>query len=210
MKLKAAALAVCMLLPAVASAHQAGDFFIRAGSATVRPTGGSDDVLGLGEFNVSNNTQLGLTFTYMATDNIGIELLGATPFRHRIGTPATGDIATVKQLPPSLVLQWYFSGLGKFNPYIGAGVNYTRFYQERFNETGRNAGLSDLHAKDSWGFAGVAGLDYQLTDNWMLNASVWYMDIDTDVSFRANGVKQDSIHTNINPVVFFFGAGYKF
>ncbi|PIJ51815.1 outer membrane protein OmpW [Erwinia sp. OLTSP20] len=210
MKLKAAALAIVMLLPAVASAHQAGDFFIRAGTATVRPTGGSDDVLGLGEFNVSNNTQLGLTFTYMATDNIGVELLGATPFSHHVGTPGTGNIANLKQLPPSLVVQWYFSGLGKFNPYIGAGVNYTRFFQERFNDTGRNLGLSDLHAKDSWGFAGVAGLDYQLTDNWMLNASVWYMNIDTDVSFRAGGVKQDKIHTDINPVVFFFGAGYKF
>jgi outer membrane protein len=82
MKVKALVLAVVALLPVAASAHQAGDFFMRAGSATVRPTGGSDNVLGLGEFDVSNNTQLGLTFTYMATDNIGIELLGATPFRH--------------------------------------------------------------------------------------------------------------------------------
>lgn len=66
-------------------AHEAGEFFIRAGSATVRPTEGSDNVLGsLGSFNVSNNTQLGLTFTYMATDNIGIELLAATPFRHAV------------------------------------------------------------------------------------------------------------------------------
>ncbi len=41
---------------------------------------------------MTNNTQLGLTFTYMATDNIGVELLAATPFRHKIGTRATGDI----------------------------------------------------------------------------------------------------------------------
>ncbi|VFS55160.1 Outer membrane protein W precursor [Kluyvera cryocrescens] len=40
--------------------------------------------------NVSNNTQLGLTFTYMATDNIGIELLAASPFRHKVGTGPTG------------------------------------------------------------------------------------------------------------------------
>ncbi len=62
----------------------------------------------LGSFNVSNNTQLGLTFTYMATDNIGVELLAATPFRHKVGTGPTGTIATVHQLPPTLMAQWYF------------------------------------------------------------------------------------------------------
>lgn len=54
---------------------------MRAGSATVRPTEGAGGTLGsLGGFSVTNNTQLGLTFTYMATDNIGVELLAATPF----------------------------------------------------------------------------------------------------------------------------------
>ncbi len=58
---------------------------MRAGSATVRPTEGAGGTLGsLGGFSVTNNTQLGLTFTYMATDNIGVELLAATPFRHKI------------------------------------------------------------------------------------------------------------------------------
>ncbi|STW07631.1 outer membrane protein W [Klebsiella grimontii] len=74
-----------------------------------RPTEGAGGTLGsLGGFNVSNNTQLGLTFTYMATENIGVELLAATPFRHKVGTAATGNIATVHHLPPTLMAQWYF------------------------------------------------------------------------------------------------------
>ena len=77
MKKLAVAALVLSSLSGGAYAHEAGEFFIRAGSATVRPTEGSDNVLGLGGFNVSNNTQLGLTFTYMATDNIGVELLAA-------------------------------------------------------------------------------------------------------------------------------------
>lgn len=85
MKKLAVAALVLSSLSGGAYAHEAGEFFIRAGSATVRPTEGSDNVLGMGGFNVSNNTQLGLTFTYMATDNIGVELLAATPFRHRVG-----------------------------------------------------------------------------------------------------------------------------
>lgn len=211
MKLTAVALAVATLMPVVASAHQAGDFFMRAGSATVRPTGGSDNVMGLGEFDIDNNTQLGLTFTYMATDNIGIELLGATPFRHKVGLEATGTLATVHQLPPTLMAQWYFMGnTSQWQPYIGVGVNYTMFYDNKFNDTGRAAGLSNLDVKNSWGIAGQVGLDYQLTPEWMLNASVWYMDIDTTVSFDSATAGRQSIDTHINPFVFFFGAGYRF
>jgi len=83
MKKIALAVLAVMSMSGVAEAHQAGDFFMRAGTATVRPNASSDNVLGMGEFSVSNNTQLGLTFDYMVTDNIGIELLAATPFRHR-------------------------------------------------------------------------------------------------------------------------------
>ena len=192
-------------------AHEAGEFFIRAGSATVRPTEGSDSVLGsLGSFNVSNNTQLGLTFTYMATDNIGIELLAATPFRHKVGTGPTGNIATVHQLPPTLMAQWYFGDAqSKLRPYIGAGINYTTFFDNDFNNTGKEAGLSDLSLDDSWGAAGQVGMDYLINRDWLINMSVWYMDIDTNVKFKANGVNQ-SVSTRLDPWVFMFSAGYRF
>lgn len=210
MKLTKCAFLLAMALPQLALAHEAGDFFMRAGSATVRPTEGSDNVLGMGEFDVSNNTQLGLTFTWMATDHIGVELLAATPFRHKVGLAATGTLATVRQLPPTLMAQYYFfDSRSKVRPYVGVGVNYTTFYDADFNQTGRDAGLSDLSVKDSWGVAGQVGLDYQINRDWMLNASLWYMDIDTEVKFKHNG-DQQNISTRIDPWVFFFGAGYRF
>ncbi|MBQ4772701.1 outer membrane protein OmpW [Pectobacterium versatile] len=198
------------LMPALAQAHQAGDFIVRAGSATVRPAESSDNVLGLGEFQVSNNTQLGLTFSYMVTDNIGVELLAATPFKHKVGTPGTGTIAEVKHLPPSLVAQYYFGDAqDKLRPYLGVGLNYTLFFDEKFNDTGKGAGLSDLSLKNSWGLAAQAGLDYNLDKNWLLNMSVWWMDIDTDVKFKA-GNDQQTIHTKLDPWAFMFGVGYRF
>jgi hypothetical protein len=121
----------------------------------------------------------------MATDNVGVELLAATPFRHRVGLGPTGDIATVHHLPPTLMAQWYFGDASsKVRPYIGAGVNYTTFFDEKFNDTGKEAGLTDLSLKDSWGMAGQVGLDYLINRDWLINASVWYMDIDTDVRFK--------------------------
>lgn len=210
MKKLSVALLALTCLSGEALAHQQGEFFMRAGSATVRPTEGSDNVLGMGGFSVSNNTQLGLTFDYMVTDNIGIELLAATPFRHRVGLGPTGDLATVRQLPPTLMAQWYFGDAkSKVRPYIGAGINYTTFFDTDFNQTGKDAGLTDLSVKDSWGAAGQVGVDYMVNENWLLNMSVWYMDIDTEVKFKAGGEEQN-IKTRIDPWVFMFSAGYRF
>ncbi|MFP2504839.1 outer membrane protein OmpW [Buttiauxella gaviniae] len=210
MKKLSVALLALTCLSGEALAHQQGEFFMRAGSATVRPTEGSDNVIGMGGFSVSNNTQLGLTFDYMVTDNIGIELLAATPFRHRVGLGPTGDLATVRQLPPTLMAQWYFGDAkSKVRPYIGAGINYTTFFDTDFNQTGKDAGLTDLSVKDSWGAAGQVGLDYMVNENWLLNMSVWYMDIDTEVKFKAGGEEQN-IKTRIDPWVFMFSAGYRF
>ncbi|WP_152562822.1 MULTISPECIES: outer membrane protein OmpW [unclassified Serratia (in: enterobacteria)] len=202
-----------MMAPLFASAHQEGDFLFRAGTATVRPNAGSDNVLGQGSFGVNNNTQLGLTVGYMVTDNIGVELLAATPFKHKVslqGSAVSGDIASVKHLPPTLMAQYYFGDKqDKLRPYLGLGLNYTMFFDEKFNDYGKSAGLSNLDLKNSWGVAGAAGLDYNLDNNWMLNMSVWWMNIETDVRFDA-GDQHQSINTRLNPVVFMFGAGYRF
>ncbi|SQC86617.1 outer membrane protein W [Klebsiella pneumoniae] len=94
---------------------------------------------------------------------------------------------------------------------MGAGINYTTFFNEDFNDTGKAAGLSDLSLKDSWGAAGQVGLDYLINRDWLLNMSVWYMDIDTDVKFKAGGVDQ-KVSTRLDPWVFMFpqAIGSKF
>jgi outer membrane protein len=202
-----------MMAPMFASAHQAGDFLFRAGTATVRPNAGSDNVLGQGSFGVNNNTQLGLTFGYMVTDNIGVELLAATPFNHNVslkGSAVSGDIASVKHLPPTLMAQYYFGDKqDKLRPYLGLGLNYTMFFDEKFNDYGKSAGLSNLDLKNSWGVAAQAGLDYNLDEHWMLNMSVWWMNIETQVRFDA-GDQHQNIDTRLDPFVFMFGAGYRF
>ena len=52
-------------------------------------------------------------------------------------------------------------------------------------------------------------MDYMLTDNWMLTASVGWMNIETDVKFKA-GNDTHKIDTRLDPFVFMFGAGYRF
>ncbi|MBD1227629.1 outer membrane protein OmpW [Xenorhabdus griffiniae] len=212
-KISALVLAAATLAPSLTFAHEAGDFLFRAGTATVRPHAGSDNVLELGSFGVNNNTQLGLTFGYMITDNIGVELLAATPFQHRVSLPGAGEIAEVKHLPPTLMAQYYFgSSENEFRPYVGIGVNYTTFFSEKFsnNATVKAVNLNSLDLKDSWGIAGQVGLDYQLNKNWMLNTSLWWMNIETDVKFKVGDVEEKKYKTRLDPWVFMFGVGYSF
>ncbi|MDP1250005.1 OmpW family outer membrane protein, partial [Klebsiella pneumoniae] len=77
------------------------------------------------------------------------------------------------------------------------------FFNEDFNDTGKASGLSDLSLKDSWGAAGQFGLDYLINRDWLLNMSVCYMDIDTDVKFKAGGVVH-KVSTRLDPCVFMF------
>lgn len=191
------------------SAHQAGDIIVRAGAVVVAPNESSDDVAGNGEFIVSSNTQLGLNFGYMLTDNQGIELLAATPFSHDVSLAGVGKIAETKQLPPTLVVQYYFGDAqSKLRPYIGVGVNYTNFFEEEFtNDLG--GALTDLSMSDSWGVAAQVGLDYQVNKNWLVNASVWYAQINSDVKFKLNDAPV-TIETDIDPWVYMVSVGYTF
>lgn len=194
-------------------AHQEGDVIVRVGVASVVPNDSSDKILdSQSELAVNSNTQLGLTLGYMFTDNISFEVLAATPFSHKISTDllGLGDIAETKHLPPTFMVQYYFGESGStFRPYVGAGLNYTTFFDEGFNSTGNNATLTDLKLDDSWGLAANAGFDYKLNESWFLNASVWYANIETTATYKFGGAAQ-STDVKINPWVFMIAGGYTF
>lgn len=201
----ASLLSATLAVPAFA--HQQGDIIVRAGAIMVAPNESSGDVLGYGEFEVNDNIQLGLNFTYMATDNIGIELVAASPFKHEVSLGDLGVIAEVNQLPPTLLAQYYFGDSGsKFRPYVGAGVNFTVFFDTKFNDT---TGLQDLDLSNSVGLAAQIGMDYKINEKWLVNASVMYADISTDVTFN-DGTTDYKIKTDIDPLVYMVSVGYVF
>lgn len=204
-----------------ANAYEAGDFIVRAGAAMVDPNENSGTispaaVSPAGEVGIDDDLQLGLTGTYMFTDNIGLELLAATPFTHTISLEGDlaglGSLATAKHLPPTISLQYFFNNDSSFTPYIGAGVNYTMMLETEITSNGEavlgSLGITDtsIDADDSVGLSLQAGLDMALTDNIILGAAVWYMDIETEIEV-ANAVKVD---LDIDPWVYMVSVGYKF
>lgn len=150
----ASVLAVALAAP-FAQAHQAGDVILRAGAITVDPHEDSGNVK-IGGAGVSgtgatlnSDTQLGLNFAYMVTDNIGIELLAATPFSHEVGTKGLGGLklGELKHLPPTLSVVYYpLEKSSAFQPYVGAGINYTWFFDDELSSEAEAAGFRGLPA----------------------------------------------------------------
>lgn len=227
--LGASLIAMALATP-LAQAHQAGDLIIRAGAATTAPNEDSGQLKLDGakvagtKATLDSDTQLGLAFAYMLTDHVGIELLAATPFQHTVGvrgvSAATeiagldGKLADVKQLPPTLSLQYYpLAPTSRFQPYAGVGINYTLFYDEDLSGARKQQGFNNLKIQDSVGFAGQLGFDYMLSEHMMVNASVWYVDIDTKASVdgpTALGVGRTKVDLEVDPWVYMVGVGYKF
>jgi len=220
----ASLLAVALVAP-VAHAYQAGDVILRAGAITVDPHEKSGDidhaVLGKvdgSKATLDSDTQLGLNFAYMVTNNIGVELLAATPFSHDVGVKGmpgayaglNGKLGSLKHLPPTLSLVYYpMDTKSAFQPYVGAGINYTWFFDDKLSSEAESKGFSGLDMKDSWGLAGQVGMDYMLTDNIMLNAQVRYIDIDTTGTTHLAGDKV-KVDVDVDPWVYMVGLGYKF
>ena len=224
------AAAVMAVAPA-AQAFEAGDFLIRAGAAHVAPDDSSDVVkvdgnppFGEQRVAVDSNTQLGIRGTYMFTSNIGLGLLAATPFKHDI-TAKGGDLdgapaGETKHLPPTITLQFYpMSSSSAFQPYAGLGVNYTTFFEEKTSSALNGAlggASSELELDDSVGVAVEIGMDYMLSDNFGLNAAMWWADINTDAtitSYKADGsenLQTDEFEVEIDPMVYMVGFSYKF
>ena len=193
-----------------ASAHEAGDLIIRAGVAGVLPTDESETISALGagaKVEADDAWALGLTGTYMVSDNIGVGLLLASPFKHDIDAKGSisglGTVGETKQLPPTLTLQYHFDTGSAFHPYLGVGVNYTVFFSE--DTKGALNGL-DLDLDDSWGFALEAGVDYELKNDWLITAQAWYLDISTRADVQGVG----KFDVDIDPWVVMIGVGKKF
>ena len=224
------ALVSLALAAPLAHAHEAGDIILRAGAITVNPKDDSSSVkvdqgplagtnLG-GKATLNSDTQLGLNFAYMITNNWGIELLAATPFEHDVklkGTAlgaANGKLGSLKHLPPTLSVVYYpLDGKSAFQPYVGAGINYTWIYDEHVSSQAQANGFSNFKASNSWGMAFQVGADYMITDNIMLNAQLRYIDINTRATVENDAVAPGTrarVNVDVDPFIYMVGLGYKF
>lgn len=139
-------------------------------------------------------------FSYFFTKNIAAELVLTYPQDININVGGS-KAGTISALPPSLMLQYHFTDLGAFKPYVGVGLNYTIF-TKRDNILDGAAKVSS----SSVGAVGQVGFDYMLDKNWGLNVDLKYIQMSTKVY-----VQGDKVGTvNLNPLSVGMGVSYRF
>ena len=194
-----AATATVVVFSSAASAYDKGDWLLRVGVGNVDPKSSNGLVA-----NVDSGTAVVFNGTYFFTPNIGFEILAATPFSHDIKLVADGSkVGETKHLPPTFSLQYHFVTEGVFTPYIGAGLNYTLFFDE--DTTGALSG-SSLSLDDSFGLAAQIGADFDISDRMFLNFDVRWIDINTDATLDGAAVEE----VEIDPMVYSLTLGWKF
>jgi outer membrane protein len=223
-------LSLVTLAALLAAAPASADFAINVGAITVAPDDSSSNLnvieqvaglpAGSTTVGVNTNTQLGLTFDYRINPNWAVQLIAATPFSHdiKVKGPAIDGlkVGKTKHLPPTLLAQYHFMPQHQtFDPFVGVGLNYTVFFDEKID--GQLEGALDalnvttaadtvsLKLKSSYGLALQAGVNIKLTDSLGIHAMLSKIDIDTRGRVQVNGSTIQSVNVNIDPYVAMIG-----
>lgn len=183
------------LIAVLPTAAQAENWMMRVRAIHIAPDVSTSPTLtGL---DVSDEWTPEIDFTYFVTPHIGMELILATQ-RHEV-TLNGASLGKLNHLPPTLLLQYHFQPSPSIKPYVGAGVNYTRFY---------NVDLPGLTVdSNSFGGALQMGVDIAVTKNGYINLDVKKIWIGTTVKTTA-GTKVTDL--DIDPVVWGIGYGFRF
>ncbi|HEV3426898.1 MAG TPA: OmpW family outer membrane protein [Paraburkholderia sp.] len=178
----------------------AGDWLVRLRAISIMPQSSTSGTLTTLKTEVNNAIVPELDFTYMVTNHIGAELILGTS-RHQV-TSSLGALGGVGVLPPTLLLQYHFNNAGVFRPYVGAGINYTLFYNNGLHAGGQPVSI-DNH---SFGPALQFGVDYQVAKNVFVNADIKKIWMRTGASL--NGSSLGTLY--IDPIIVGIGVGMKF
>jgi outer membrane protein len=157
---------------------------------------------------LSSHFDVELTLGYpplQKTVGKGPATLGSVPYNGQV-------IATARWLAPTVLVEYMFlDENSKFRPYIGAGVNYTNFYDRDSTAQGNAAsgGPTRLSLTSSVGPAGTVGLAYNIAGNWNMYASYSISRVTTDLRANTAGVIRTT-HISFGPQALVVSVGYSF
>ncbi len=213
----AAILMVATAVAATTAEAKQGDVLVRVRAINVMPQDSSGAILPAlpaSTVTVNNSVTPEIDFTYMVADNVGVELIAATS-RHTVTGvgPVVGgvDVMATNALPPTLTLQYHFAPSAKVRPYVGAGVNYTTFFNSKPTaDFVGAAGATKITMKDSFGWALQAGVDVPLSDRIFLNLDAKYIKLDTKATLSTANLGTQSTKVDLDPIVVGVGIGTTF
>ncbi|MBB3444859.1 OmpW family protein [Rhizobium sp. BK379] len=187
------------------TAQSAWQIRLRALGVITRDNGSVDGISGSG-LSYSDTVVPEVDISYFITDNISAELILGTTYANVQGEGSIaglGEIGKAWLLPPTLTLQYHFTDFGAFQPYLGAGVNYTVFY----NQSGKSADRLDV--KNTFGVALQAGFDYMFDEHWGANLDVKKIFLRPDFDATVGGADVSG-KAKLDPWLIGAGVTYRF
>jgi outer membrane protein OmpA-like peptidoglycan-associated protein len=195
-----ALLSAGVLAASTASAAQQ-PWIVKGGLGYLMPKSSVGEVdFGTGKLDVEVDDGWGFVFSvgYMFDEHWALEVLASSPFSHDITIKGAGEAET-DLLPPTVSALYYFNPGGRARPYLGAGINFTEFFNED---------PEDLHLGGSVGPAAAAGLDFMFNRHWFATLDLRWIYVDTEV--KADGSQKDYGHLQLNPLLASVMVGYRF
>lgn len=198
--MKASLLSVVVLAAIAGSVAQAQEspWMMRLRALNMQVDNGNSPEVAGAKVEVNNKTFPEIDFAYNFTKNWAAELVLTYPQKHDV-TLQGARIGTVKHLPPTLMLQYQFAPGTAVNPYVGVGLNHTRFMSVSL-PTGVTID------KSSTGLAWQVGGDIEISRNLYLNVDFKKVKIETDV--KVNGAKLTVL--GVDPNLISIGIGWRF
>lgn len=188
---------------AFAQGSDTGNWLVRGRVLNLQSANGGSTTPDL-KLSVNDKTFPEVDIAYFFTPNIAAELVLTYPQKHDIRSDGT-TVGSLKHLPPTLLAQYHFTGLGGFRPYVGAGINYTMFSSVKFDPA-VEAALHPSIKKSSVGAALQLGVDFPVGSGWVINLDVKKVQIKTDV--KSSGTKIGDF--KVDPTLLSVGAGLRF
>lgn len=198
-----AGLAALVLTVPAAAEESEGTVYVRLRALEIIPDVSSHVGNTTGVVKITDTTIPEIDISYFFSPHWAVEVIAGTD-KHSIYTKSGTYLGSAYLLPPSITLQYHFDQIGPLKPYVGAGPQYTLFYNKS-----QDGALGKLHLSDGFGFALQAGTDIPLGDSGaFLNIDVKKFFAQTTASFGKPGTV--AAHVNINPWLIGAGVGYKF
>ncbi|MDR3519008.1 MAG: OmpW family outer membrane protein [Azospirillaceae bacterium] len=198
---------------------QAGQLLVRLRGIAVAPVENGTWKLPSGAEIAGSGTTLGSSqvpeadFSYFITDNIAVELIAGVT-RHDVKVNVSGtqiaNAGHVWLLPPTATVQYHPFPAAQFSPYIGAGINYTFFFNAGGWDSSSGVPLTKVKYSDNVGGAFQVGFDYALSGPWSLNLDVKKLILSTTARATSPGIGVLKSDVEINPWIVGIGAGYRF
>lgn len=183
-----------------------------------------------------------LSLGYYFNKNWSVEAICCVSPHHVQGTGSINGGSVIKTwvFPPTLTLVYHFTNFGAFQPYLGAGVNFTAYWGTRAGNQPFQVSAAQTAAPytvasytatgatitPSWGVAAQGGMDYMINKEWGWNLDAkWilmepnahvYGNLNSNLTAAGLGPQYNSLSVplslgvKINPIVISTGLTYRF